>query len=128
MTRHSINTERVTWEVTDGEAVIVQFESSAYYALNPSGTYVWSLLAELPAGVEELTKKVAAGYGKAAGEIAADINAFVARLKAEGLVIEQAHGNGAPPYAPDKSLPNGSYQPPQLTRFGELEKLILSGE
>jgi Coenzyme PQQ synthesis protein D (PqqD) len=128
MTRHWIDTERVTWEVTDGEAVIVQFESSAYYALNPSGTYVWSLLAKSPAGVEELTEKIAVGYGKAPGEIAADIEAFVESLKAEGLVIEQAPGNGAPPHAPDKSPPNGSYQPPQLTRFGELEKLILSGE
>jgi hypothetical protein len=124
----SINKERVTWEITDGEAVVVHFETSAYYALNSSGAYIWSLLAGEGAGIDELTHKVAAFYGKVPGEIAAEIAAFLENLRAEDLVTDRTAGPGAEVYAPEQFVRNGDYQPPKLTRFGELEKLILSGE
>jgi len=124
----SIDKERVTWEITDGEAVVVHFETSAYYALNSSGAYIWTLLAGERAGIEELTQKVAAFYGKVPGEIAADIAAFLQSLRAEDLVTDRAAGPDAEVHTPEKFGRNGDYQPPRLTRFGELEKLILSGE
>lgn len=128
MKQYSINTERVTWEIADGEAVIVHFESSAYYALNPTGTYIWTMLAEKPDNAGTLSDRVAASYAKSPGEILADIEQFLENLEQEDLVTEQATPSSTKAPPPDPSGPNGGYQPPRLTRFGELEKLILSGE
>lgn len=128
MERYSINADQVTWEMTDGEAVIIHFESSAYYGLNPTGAYVWSRLAEGCGDSGRLAEEVAARYGKAAGSIAADIDSFLARLKTEDLVTTEAPSSGAPARSAEGVAPEGEYQPPELTKFGELEKLILSGE
>ena len=128
MERYSINADHVTWEMTEGEAVIIHFETSAYYGLNPAGAYVWNRLAEGCGEPGKLAEEVAARYGQVAGKIAADIDSFLARLKTEDLITTDAPSNGAPARAPQGVAPEGEYQPPRLTRFGELEKLILSGE
>jgi hypothetical protein len=126
MQRYSINAQRVTWELTDGEAVIVHFESSAYYGLNGSGTYIWSRLTDGAADADDLAQMLAARYGKRPAEIAGDLEGFLGSLKAEDLITESAAG--APPAHPGESSLHDGYQPPRLTKFGELEKLILSGE
>ena len=128
MKHYSIDAEQVTWEITDGEAVVIHFETSAYYALNPSGTYLWSCLAEGPGDLKELTEKIAAHYGKVSVEIAADVDVFLKSLEAEGLVTEQASSKRAAGGEFGRLDAGIGYQPPELTRFGELEKLILSGE
>lgn len=128
MQRYSINTQQVTWELTDDEAVIIHFETSAYYGLNASGTYLWSLLADGPVDTVELADKIAARYGKRRDEIAAHLDAFLHSLKIEDLVTEHAACGAATVRPADRSPVNSNYQPPCLTKFGELEKLILSGE
>jgi hypothetical protein len=127
MQRYSINVQQVAWELTDGEAVIVHFESSAYYGLNGSGTYIWSRLTDGAADANELAQTLAARYGKRPAEIAGDLESFLGSLKAEGLITDSAAA-GAPPAQPVEASLHDGYQPPRLTKFGELEKLILSGE
>jgi len=127
MQRYSINAQKVTWELTDGEAVIVHFESSAYYGLNATGTYIWCRLADGGLDTGELAQRLAARYGRRPAEIAADVEGFLGSLKTEELIAEDAAPSAASLRPSEYSVPNG-YEPPRLTKFGELEKLILSGE
>jgi|GEM_PF-1677997 hypothetical protein len=128
MQYYAINTQQVTWEITDGEAVIIHFETSAYYGLNASGTYAWLRLAEGPVAADELAEKIALRYGKVRDSVAADVDGFLQTAIREDLVI-LAPGNGAAsPNVAETSSLAGGYEAPRLTKFGELEKLILSGE
>jgi hypothetical protein len=128
MDQYTINTEQVTWELTDGEAVVIHFETSAYYGLNVSGTYLWLELANGPVGSAELAAKIAARYGKRLEEITPDVDTFLRSLKIEDLLVEDGKPGAAPARTAELSSPKDTYQPPSLTKFGELEKLILSGE
>jgi hypothetical protein len=40
----SLNTAEAAWQVLDGEAVVVDLRTSAYYSLNKTGTYVLARL------------------------------------------------------------------------------------
>jgi hypothetical protein len=128
MQHYAINSKQVTWEITDGEAVIIHFETSAYYGLNASGTYAWLQLAEGPADAGELAEKIAMRYGKLPNSIAADLDGFLQNAISEGLVISVPGNGAARPRLAGATPPAGAYEAPRLTRFGELEKLILSGE
>jgi hypothetical protein len=128
MPPYAINADHVTWEVADGEAVVLHFESSAYYALNPSGTYIWSRLAGGSGEPGALAATIAATTGRAVGEVAADVTAFLESLRAEGLVLAQGPAGERPAAPAADAAPPADYQPPAVTKFGELAKLILSGE
>jgi hypothetical protein len=127
MALYAINADHVTWEVADGEVVVLHFESSAYFALNRSGTCLWTRLAQGPTDPRDLAAGIAAVSGRPVGEVAADVAAFLENLKSEDLVLEREAAPGVPA-APAGPCEAGAYEPPQVTKFGELAQLILSGE
>lgn len=128
--RYKARTDDVAWRVVEGEAVLVHAESSAYYGLNRTGTAVWEALAKAPRSVDELANGLAKKLDAPVLQTRQDLDAFLVNLVGAGLAApeqegaEMASGQGAsldPPVA-------GPYEPPQLSPFGELEQLILSGE
>ena len=127
MTAYRVSSGRVAWQVVDGEAVIIHFESSAYSSLSKSGTYIWNLLASQARGVESVAAQVSARYATPYEQVLPDVRAFIEGLKTERLVVEEKHGQPGTPT--DSSAPaSETYESPQHTKHGELEKLILSGE
>lgn len=125
------NTEKVVWRIVDGEAVLVHADTSAYYGLNATATCVWEALVSASLTREGIARRLSAQYGAAAEAILADVDVFVAAVGKEALVVEATgpNGNSADePHTSDARRPASRYEPPSLTRFGELEKLVLSGE
>ena len=120
------NHARVTWRVVDDEAVIVHTETSEYFSLNQSGTWLWSLL-QTPRTLPDLTTALSARYERDASATAADVEAFVAHLERAGLLL-RAHPGPVTGAAVDTTPPRDPYEAPQLVKFGDLETLILSGE
>jgi hypothetical protein len=124
------NADKVAWRVVDGDAVIVHADSSAYYGLNSTGTFIWEAIATAPLAVEEIAARLSARYGLERETVRADVDAFVASLGGEGLLLEAVD----PTTRSLTSVPSGSgrpsadYERPTLARFGELEQLVLSGE
>jgi len=123
---HGVNEEKVVWRVVDGEAVLLHADTSAYYGLNRAGTYLWEALVSQALDSEGLLTWARQQFPDAPPEIAGDVAEFLAQLEAFDLLETTAspltHGTSAPT---PSSIP---YEPPQITAFGELEKLILSGE
>ena len=126
----SANAEKVAWRVVDGEAVIVHADSSAYYGLNSTGTIIWEAIATAPLALEEIAARLSERYGLEREAVRADVEAFVASLGGEGLLVEAADtvaGPSASPASGSGPAPGG-YERPTLSKFGELERLVLSGE
>ena len=124
MPAYVLNRDKVTWRVVDDEAVIVHTDTSDYFSLNESGTWLWTLL-EVARTPQDLSAALSARYRRAAAETTPDVDAFVAQLTSAGLLVPGETARAAPT-APTPA--RGPYEPPQLVKFGNLETLILSGE
>src|SRR5688572_17811343 len=125
------NTEKVVWRIVDGEAVLVHADTSAYYGLNATATCIWEALLSGSVTREDIGRRLSARYGAADDALSADIDAFLAAAGNEELVVDAPRSNGHStdgPRTSDTSRPESRYEPPSLSRFGELEKLVLSGE
>ena len=124
------NADKAAWRVVDGEAVIVHADTSAYYGLNGTGTFIWEAIARSPLTRKEIAARVGVRYGQGAGGIRPEVDAFLAGLGKEGLLRQIAETNGDPasPLGSEEGPSAERYEPPTLVRFGELEQLVLSGE
>ena len=116
MRRLQPNTDIAAWRIVDGEAVIVHAVSSAYYGLNSTGTFIWESLVSEPMANHTIADRVTERFGVAADSIRDDVEAKTA---------PSATPATAGPATPNAS---GAFVPPRLSRFGELEQLVLSGE
>jgi len=125
------NIEKVVWRIMDGEAVLVHADTSAYYGLNASATCVWEALVAAALTREDMSRRLSARYGGEADTLLGDVEALVATLASESLIVEvPASDGGAADASPASNVrrDQSRYERPTLTRFGELEKLVLSGE
>lgn len=83
---YEVNTENALWRVLDGEAVIISVETSHYYSLNKTGTFIWGLLAEGPMSRDDLVARVAESYNRAPADVATDVAHILDELTAEKLI------------------------------------------
>jgi hypothetical protein len=130
MRSYRANTDKVVWRIVDGEAVLVHADTSAYYGLNATATWIWEALVSASLTPDEIGRRLSARYGLAPDALRADVDTFLATVGNESLIVDAPSPNGHPagePLAQD-GRSERRYEPPSLTRFGELEKLVLSGE
>ena len=129
MNRVQANTDIAAWRIVDGEAVIVHADTSAYYGLNATATFIWESILTQALATREITERLAGQFGVASDLIQPDVESFMARMQQEGLVrAGTGSGSAAPDGAGVATGAGGIYVPPQFERFGELEQLVLSGE
>ena len=123
--RYQVDESAVAWRIVDNEAVLLHADSSAYFGLNRSGTALWTRLAEAPHSAEELAQ-----WARSAFPGAPDPNGSVASFleELEELQLVQRHEAPGPSPVASAASPGGPWESPAVERFGELEKLILSGE
>ncbi len=138
-TRYLINSENAAWRIVDDEAVILSADTTHYYSLNKTGTFVWRLLLEQDLSVDELAAGLAKHFDQPPAEVAAKVAALVDQLQADQLILEESNGDGGGSGRPVPELvaevvaglddgDDGEYQNPVLLKFDTLEKLIVSGE
>jgi hypothetical protein len=84
--KYSVNKDNAVWRILDGEAVIINNQTSFYYALNKAGTYIWQLLLDNELTLEEIVKRVSAYYQKEEEEIIDDIKQVLSDLDKEQLI------------------------------------------
>ena len=130
MRRFQANTDIAAWRIVDGEAVIVHAISSAYYGLNSTGTFIWESIASEPMASDDIADRVTARFGVTGDSIRDEVETFLISLEAEGLAREARDVPASSPGAAVSAQPGtaGPFVPPRLSRFGELEQLVLSGE
>ena len=126
--RYAVSDAKVAWRIVDGEGVLLHAESSAYYGLNRIGTVLWEQLAATPMSVDELAAWTASALAHNGRAMRNDIEAFLEHLTSMDLLEKLASNGGAVAAAVPVDLAGLAWEAPVLLPFGELEKLILSGE
>lgn len=80
-----VRSERLSWRVIDGEALILYPEAGTLHRLNPTGTELWERL-DGTATVAEIAAALCGDYEVAEAEAVADLRALGDDLVAAGLV------------------------------------------
>ena len=75
----------VSWREVDGEVILLDLETSDYSGVNPSGTVLWSLLAE---GTTQgaLEQALVERFDVDAPRAAADVSAFLDTARSLRLI------------------------------------------
>jgi outer membrane protein assembly factor BamB len=121
--RFRLNTPPVVAETLDGETTIVDLKHGTYYALNPSGSFIWE---HLVAGAEpqEIAAALADHYELEPDEAGGAVDALVAELGERELVVPDADG-AAHAKLDGNGAPHGPYAPPELSAFTDMQELLL---
>lgn len=75
----------ITWQVYDGEAVLIDPAGAVCLVLNETASLVWDRCAA-PRTEAELTEALAAAYEGDARDMAADVHAIVAAFRQRGVL------------------------------------------
>ncbi len=75
-------------ELEDGTGVLLHLDTKFYYTLNATGVVVWKGLAEAAPSLAAIAAKIAATFRVEPEAAAKDVEALLAELLADGLVLE----------------------------------------
>lgn len=125
--QYRLNQPAVISEVVDGEAVIVNLDSGAYFSLRDTGCVIWNLLIQGMAP-SDVAKTVGDRYSEAGHVIDSAVRALVADLLSERLLVPA----NSPSTAQNLALPLGAengarlpFHPPVLEKFTDMAELLL---
>jgi len=121
--RLAINVPSVTHERLDDEVIAINLETGIYYALVGTAADVWSALDPTET-VSAIAGALAGRYDAALDEVQADVEAFVLRLEAAGLLAERAttaETRGALPPLP----PDSRWVAPEFEEYRDMADLVL---
>ena len=122
---YRVNAEDIMHETIDGEVVIVNLDSGAYYAFDGSGEYIWDRLSHTGASAEQLVAELELHFNSPVAEIAAGVNNFLAQLRDESL-IEPGDNTGAAAASSAAPAATSEFEAPQLNKYTDMEALLLA--
>ncbi len=128
--KFTVNKEAVTFRVLDGEAIIINKKNSYFYTLNKIATFIWGSLTDHELALEDIVNQTARHYQKNEKEINEDINKLIANLTKNNLLKKINSTAKTPPSSDQKSPASNKqtekYEPPTVTKYEKLEKLIIA--
>jgi hypothetical protein len=77
----------VAWQHVDGETILLDLAASAYLGANPSGSALWSALAE-GATREELVERLCETFDVTKDRAAPDVDAFLRACRDRGFLVQ----------------------------------------
>ncbi len=128
MSTFTINKDSVSFNVMDDEAVIIHTETSDYFSMNETGTFIWKLLAERHCSSDELVHALSTVSEQNSDDIRPDIEDFLNTLKEEALLLVARESSSSVNEFDDLIPLTEPYTVPDIVKFGNLETLILSAE
>ncbi len=123
-----INTPTVVSEIVDGEAVMINLDTGAYYSMNESGSRIWDALRER-VDVEGMIDRIAPGQAAERALIEDATREFIAKLAGENLIRLCAAarvGVASAPRVSSAELEPAAFTPPSLEKYRDLEDLLLA--
>lgn len=118
---YRINTPKVVHETIEGEVVIINLDSGAYYSLDQAGAALWAEL-ERGVGAADLARFIEAHYQARAGEAAAAVEALLTALAAEDLVRAAGEAVAQPA---DTNGQRPPFVAPVLQKHTDMQDLLL---
>lgn len=121
--RFRLNDSEVTAEVFDGEAIILNLATGAYYSIDKAGGLIWTSIA---AGhsVEETAATLVTRYDVSPERARADVERVTDELIRERLVLV-TEGQSPPQPAPERALPDRvPYATPSLNVYRDMGAML----
>ncbi|MFM8896863.1 MAG: PqqD family protein, partial [Actinomycetales bacterium] len=116
----------VTHEQLDGDVIAIHLETGMYYTFDGVAADCWQgLVAGVP--IEIIADRVSDGYRIAPEVALTDVNAFIAALESERLVLDDSGAAAASDAAAFevRSGDGRGYVAPVVQRYDDLEDLLL---
>ncbi len=123
-TRFRINAENVVHETVDGEVIAIDLANGSYYSLSGCGPVVWELLAA-GATAAEVRAALAARFDAEPEAIAASVEALLAGLRENQLIVAAGEGAAPTPAKPAASGGREDFDPPVLERYTDMKDYFL---
>jgi hypothetical protein len=128
--QYKVNDSKVVHDAVEGEVIIINLETGAYYSLKGSGADIWELTKNglpIPAIVQEITKK----YHPRSQDIEEAVNRLIGELQHEELVVPVTEGNGEglemtaglPESDPAREKPR--FEEPVLHKYTDMREMLL---
>jgi Coenzyme PQQ synthesis protein D (PqqD) len=113
---YSINEADVLHEVIDGEAVLLHLHNRKYYAMNPSGTFIWSLIQKGCSGADIVTA-MAGRFVTDLQTLRGSVESFINQLLTEGLIFTHAAASSGHGFSPAPVSSMTMFDDPVLHHF-----------
>lgn len=113
-------------DVVDGEAIIINLASGAYYSLNDAGTIIWEALT-VPRTIADVAALLTARFHLPPDRALSDTERFVAELCAEQLIQGpplEARAAEPPAAANANAAPGVPYDGPSLTKYTDMADML----
>jgi hypothetical protein len=123
--RYQANTPRIVDDLVDGEVLLIDMVTGAYFSALDASALAW-LLLKAGATSEDVATELVARYGIDAADAQRDTDAYVDALTASELLAPRA--NEVPPAGDllnGVQLPPHSYAALDVEKFTEIADLIL---
>lgn len=115
------NEERVAAKVMEGEAILINLMTGAYYSTPSTGGFIWSLI-ERRLSIDEMIRAVTEHYDVARPQAEADVLRLCEELCAEGLALVSV--GVAQGLAPKPAVAPLSYEAPALEKYTDMAEMF----
>ncbi|HEY7904374.1 MAG TPA: PqqD family protein [Casimicrobiaceae bacterium] len=118
--RFEINAPAIISEAVDGEVMVMNLRDGIYYSVTGGAAAIWPALVGGVA-LDEIAVSVARTTGAPLARVAADLDAYVARLGDEGI-LRAATGAA---HDPPRIAHVGNYQDFAIERFDDMRAMLI---
>ena len=119
----SPNRDGVVGEVIDGEAIVIDLGTGAYYSLGGVGGLIWSLI-EKGRSFDEIATAIVAGFEVSRERAEEDLERVVAELVGQQLVVAGEHESPERPDGGTTAEPRQPYEAPELKVYRDMGDLL----
>ncbi len=119
--RLAIRSNDIASKVIDGEAIIINLATGAYYSLPKVGGVIWSMV-QAGRTIQQIINGVAESYGVSPWAVRTDLESLAETLTEELLVT--VVGCGPMPEAPPLPKATHRYEAPCLEAYRDMEDLL----
>jgi hypothetical protein len=121
--RFEVNEQLVAAKVMDGEAVIINLSTGAYYTSNDVAGTIWPII-ERRGRVASMVDLLCARYEVAPAQAAADVDRLLKQLEAESIIRPTATAASDPAPADVSAVERQPYRAPALEVFRDMAELL----
>lgn len=123
-----VNVPDVLHETIDGEVVLVNMKSGAYYSIDKVGATIWELLAD-GASADHITEILTRRFEGDRDVIAGSVARLLTSFRNEELVVAATWTGGPTATNPINDVPAPASRPPfeepVLQKYTDMEQLLL---
>jgi hypothetical protein len=121
---YQINIGKVAHETIDGETIIINFDSGAYYSTDELGMEIWEHLKP-GASLTGLTEAIIRGYNGNRPQIESALQNFITEMLHEGLVVATESIGSESPNPLKTTVTPAPFKPPVLHKYTDMQDLLL---